>query len=63
MTPANSNQPIINPRELLRKQGPAALARLLATTGYMVQGAIERFGSDPEWHADLVEGPRGGKTL
>src|ERR1700704_6403680 len=62
MVPANSEKPIINPRELLVKEGPAALAALLATTGYMVQQGVLNdmvqsiLGGMPH----LIEGPRGG---
>jgi len=62
MTPFDPNKPVINPRELLRKEGPLALASLLATTGYMVQERVlnDLVQSIMSGMPHLVEGPRGG---
>lgn len=60
-----SNKPIINPRQVVRDGGAAALAALLAGTGYMVQ---ERLLNDlvqaiRKGRPHLIEGERGsGKT-
>lgn len=62
MKSADPNRPVVNPRELLRKEGPSALAHLLAGTGYMIQEGILNdmvqsiLGGMPH----LIEGPRGG---
>ena len=65
MNPTVSNKPIINPRQVVRDGGAAALAELLAGTGYMVQ---ERLLNDlvqaiRKGRPHLIEGERGsGKT-
>ena len=40
MNPNISNKPIINPREVVREGGAAALAELLAGTGYIIQEGV-----------------------
>lgn len=65
MNPTVSNKPSINPRRVVNDGGAAALANLLAATGYMVQ---ERVLSDlvqaiKSGAPHLIEGERGsGKT-
>lgn len=65
MNPGVSSKPTINPRHLVRDGGAAALAELLAGTGYMVQ---ERLLNDlvqaiRKGRPHLIEGERGsGKT-
>ena len=65
MNPVVSNKPSINPRRVVNDGGAAALANLLAATGYMVQ---ERVLSDlvqaiKSGAPHLIEGERGsGKT-
>ena len=65
MNPTISSKPTINPRHVVRDGGAAALAELLAGTGYMVQ---ERLLNDlvqaiRKGRPHLIEGERGsGKT-
>jgi len=65
MNARTSSNPIINPRQVVRDGGAAALAALLARTGYMVQ---ERLLNDlvqaiRKARPHLIEGERGsGKT-
>ena len=65
MNPTVSSKPTINPRHVLRDGGAAAVAELLAGTGYMVQ---ERLLNDlvqaiRKGRPHLIEGERGsGKT-
>jgi MoxR-like ATPase len=65
MNASVSSQAIINPRQVVRHGGAAALAELLAGTGYMVQ---ERLLNDlvqaiRKGRPHLIEGERGsGKT-
>lgn len=65
MNPTVSSKPTINPRHVVRDGGAAALAELLAGTGYMVQ---ERLLNDlvqaiRKGRPHLIEGERGsGKT-
>jgi len=65
MNPTVSSKPTINPRHVLRDGGAAAIAELLASTGYMVQ---ERLLNDlvqaiRKGRPHLIEGERGsGKT-
>ena len=40
MNPTVSNKPSINPRRVVNDGGAAALANLLAATGYMVQERV-----------------------
>lgn len=62
MRPVDPQKPSINPRELLRSEGPVALARLLATTGYMVQQRVlnDTVQSIMSSMPLLAEGDRGG---
>lgn len=65
MNPTVSSKPAVNPRHVVRDGGAAALAELLAGTGYMVQ---ERLLNDlvqaiRKGRPHLIEGERGsGKT-
>ena len=65
MNPTVSSKPTINPRHVARDGGAAAVAELLAGTGYMVQ---ERLLNDlvqaiRKGRPHLIEGERGsGKT-
>ena len=65
MNPTVSSKPTINPRQVLKDRGAAAIAELLAGTGYMVQ---ERLLNDlvqaiRKGRPHLIEGERGsGKT-
>lgn len=65
MNPTVSSKPAVNPRDVVRDGGAAALAELLAGTGYMVQ---ERLLNDlvqaiRKGRPHLIEGERGsGKT-
>ena len=65
MNPTVSSKPTINPRDVVRDGGAAAVAELLAGTGYMVQ---ERLLNDlvqaiRKGRPHLIEGERGsGKT-
>lgn len=65
MKPNNPERPIINPRQVVSEGGCEALAKLLATTGYIIQHgvlsdlALAIEGGQPH----LIEGERGsGKT-
>src|SRR5215217_5938242 len=65
MNPTVSNKPIINPRQVVRLGGGAALAELLAGTGYMVQGRLlnDLVQAIRKGQPQLIEGERGsGKT-
>src|SRR5215217_4650349 len=65
MNPTVSNKPIINPRQVVRLGGGAALAELLAGTGYMVQGRLlnDLVQAIRKGRPHLIEGERGsGKT-
>jgi MoxR-like ATPase len=65
MNPAIPNKPSINPRQVVAEGGPAALARMLAGTGYMVQERVlaEMVQSIKGGQPHLIEGERGsGKT-
>src|ERR1041384_2690440 len=62
MIPHNPNLPTIDPRLLVDSDGPAALADLLAQTGYVIQRRMlidlkHVLRSGKPW---LIEGPRGG---
>jgi len=62
MIPHNPNLPTIDPRLLVDSDGPAALADLLAQTGYVIQPRMlidlkHVLRSGKPW---LIEGPRGG---
>src|SRR6185503_19025514 len=65
MNPTVSNKPIINPRQVVRDGGAAALAELLAGTGYMVQERVlnDLVQARRKGRPHLIEGERGsGKT-
>ena len=65
MNPTVSNKPIINPRQVVSLGGGAALAELLAGTGYMVQGRLlnDLVQAIRKGRPHLIEGERGsGKT-
>src|SRR6266496_403982 len=65
MNPMKSDLPSVNPREILKKEGPEGLARLLAATGYMVQERVlgDMVQAVKSGMPHLIEGPRGaGKT-
>ena len=65
MNASVSSKAIINPREVVRHGGAAALAELLAGTGYMVQGRLlnDLVQAIRKGRPHLIEGERGsGKT-
>jgi len=65
MNPTVSSKPIINPRHVVRDGGAAALADLLAGTGYMVQARLlnDLVQAIRKGRPHLIEGERGsGKT-
>jgi MoxR-like ATPase len=65
MNPAIPNKASINPRQLVTEGGPAALAQMLAGTGYMVQEKVlgDMVQAIKGWQPHLIEGERGsGKT-
>src|SRR2546429_9311520 len=65
MNPMKADLPSLNPREILKKEGPQGLARLLAATGYMVQERVlgDMVQAIKSGMPHLIEGPRGaGKT-
>src|SRR5216683_952563 len=65
MNPMKSDLPGLNPREILKKEGPQGLARLLAGTGYMVQERVlgDMVQAIKSGIPHFIEGPRGaGKT-
>src|SRR5215212_6730944 len=65
MNPTDSNKPSINPRRVVNDGGAAALANLLAATGYMVQERVLRdlVQAIKSGAPHLIEGERGsGKT-
>lgn len=65
MNPMKSDLQSLNPREVLKKEGPEGVARLLGATGYMVQERVLRnmVQAIKSGMPHLIEGPRGaGKT-
>jgi MoxR-like ATPase len=65
MNPSVSNKPSINPRQVVNDGGAAALAALLARTGYMVQQGVlnDLVQAIKKGAPHLIEGERGcGKT-
>ena len=65
MNPTVSNKPIINPRQVVRDGGAAALAELLVGTRYMVQARLlnDLVQAIRKGRPHLIEGERGsGKT-
>ena len=65
MNPMKPDLPSLDPREILKKQGPRGLACLLAGTGYMVQERVlgDMVQAIKSGMPHLIEGPRGaGKT-
>ena len=65
MNPSVSNKPSINPRQVVNDGGAAALAELLARTGYMVQEGVlnDLVQAIKKGAPHLIEGERGsGKT-
>jgi MoxR-like ATPase len=65
MNPMKSELPSVNPREVLKKEGPEGMARLLGATGYMVQERVlgDMVQAIKSGMPHLIEGPRGaGKT-
>jgi MoxR-like ATPase len=65
MNPMKADLPSLNPREILKKEGPQGLVRLLAATGYMVQERVlgDMVQAIKSGMPHLIEGPRGaGKT-
>lgn len=65
MKPNNPDKPVINPREVVAKGGGEALAKLLATTGYIIQEGVlwDLVLAIKAGLPHLIEGERGcGKT-
>jgi len=65
MNPMKSELQTLNPREVLKKEGPEGMARLLGATGYMVQKRVlgDMVQAIKSGMPHLIEGPRGaGKT-
>jgi len=65
MNPMKSDLPSLNPREVLKKEGPEGMARLLGATGYIVQERVlgDMVQAIKSGMPHLIEGPRGaGKT-
>ena len=65
MNPMKSDLQSLNPREVLKKEGPEGVARLLGATGYMVQERVlgDMVQAIKSGMPHLIEGPRGaGKT-
>ena len=65
MTPNNPDKPTINPREVVSEGGCEALAKLLATTGYIIQEGVvwDLVLAIKAGQPHLIEGERGsGKT-
>ena len=65
MTPNNPDKPVINPREVVSEGGCEALAKLLASTGYIIQEGVlwDLVLAIKSGQPHLIEGERGsGKT-
>ena len=65
MNPNNPHKPVINPRSVVTEGGSAALAELLAGTGYIIQEGVlgDLVLAIKAGQPHLIEGPRGsGKT-
>jgi MoxR-like ATPase len=65
MNPMKPDLPSVNPRDVLKKEGPKGMARLLGATGYMVQERVlgDMVQAINSGMPHLIEGPRGaGKT-
>ena len=65
MNPMKPDLPSLNPREILKQEGPQEVAGLLAGTGYMVQERVlgDMVQAIKSGMPHLIEGPRGaGKT-
>src|SRR5712664_1502469 len=65
MNPMKPDLPSLNPREILKQEGPQGLALLLARTGYMIQERVlgDMVQAIKSGTPHLIEGPRGaGKT-
>src|SRR6266536_452632 len=62
MQPRDPARPVVNPRHLLRTEGPEALARHLAAAGYIIQRLMLTYLARAVVHGIplLVEGHRGG---